>query len=100
MTLQWDLSNTPLARIDSALKVPTEGELFALVVGMLLAEGQSYEGLRSCELVLRDDQIPALAEAFEYRVPELAREFCADDNDLRRRLRELVGIRVTRLPGE
>ena len=74
MTLQWDLSNTPLARSESTFKVPTEGELFALAIAMLLAEGQSYENLRSCELVLRRDQLTAVAEVFEYRIPELRSE--------------------------
>lgn len=98
MTLQWDLSNTPLARSESDFKTPTEGELFALAVALLLAEGQSYESLRSCELVLGRDQLAAVAEVFEYRIPELASELGADDNDLRQRLAELVGIKVTRLP--
>ena len=94
MTLQWDLSNTPLARSESRFKAPAEGELFALAVAMLLAEGQSYENLRTCELVLHQDQLRTVAEVFEYRIPELAREF-GDSDALRRRLNELVGIRVT-----
>ena len=61
---------------------------------MILAEGQSCEGLRSCELIMRQDQLAAVAEVFEYRIPELAREF-GDSEDLRQRLMELVGIRVT-----
>ena len=94
MTLQWDLSDTPLARSESRFKAPTEGELFALAVAMILAEGQSYEGLRSCELVLHREQLRAVAEVFEYRIPELRTEF-GDSSDLRQRLMELVGIRVT-----
>ena len=96
MTLQWDLSDTLLARCESAFRAPTEGELFALVVGMLLAEGQTYEGLRCCELVLDKEKLTALAEVFEYRIPELACEF-GDSDDLRQRLMELVRIRVSRI---
>ncbi len=95
MTLQWDLSDTPLARSESRFKAPTEGELFALAVALLLAEGQSYENLRTCELVLHQDQLHTVAEVFEYRIPELASEVRGDD--LRQRLMELVGIRVTRI---
>ena len=95
MTLQWNLSNTPLARSESHFRAPTEGELFAMAVAMLLAEGQSYENLRTCELVLHREQLRAVAEVFEYRIPELASEVCGDD--LRQRLMELVGIRVTRI---
>jgi len=94
MALEWDLSDTPIARRDTAAKPPTEGELFALAVAMLLAEGESYENLRTCELVLHQDQLRTVAEVFEYRIPELAREF-GDSDALRRRLNELVGIRVT-----
>jgi len=96
MTLQWDLSDTPLARAETRLRAPSEGELFALVVAMILAEGQSYERLRSCELVLRREQVAAIAEVFEYRLPELASEF-GDSNGLQQRLTELVGVRVTRV---
>jgi hypothetical protein len=96
MTLQWDLSSTALARADSALKAPSEEVLFSLSVGMLLLEGISYRELIDRELVLHEDQLPALAEVFEYRIPELAREF-GDSDDLRQRLMELIGIRVTRL---
>ena len=95
VTLQWGLSDTPLAREESALKAPTEGELFALTVAHLLAEGQTYEGLRSYELVLQRELLRAVAEVFEYRIPELAREF-GESDELRQRLVELVGIRVTR----
>jgi len=94
--LQWDLSDTPLARSESMFKAPTEGELFALAVAMILAEGQSYEGLRSCELVLHREQLRAVAEVFEYRIPELRTEL-GESSDLRQRLMELVGIRVTRI---
>jgi len=95
MTLQWDLSDTPLARSESSFKAPAEGELFALAVAMILAEGQSYEGLRSCELVLHREQLRAVAEVFENRIPELAGEL---GKDIRQRLLELVGLRVTRIP--
>jgi len=95
VTLQWDLSDTPLARSESAFRAPTEGELFALVVALLLAEGQSYDGLKSCDLVLSQERLHAVAEVFEYRIPELASELRGDD--LRQRLLEMIGIRVTRL---
>ena len=68
---------------------------YAERMAMIFAEGQSYEGLRSYEVVLRREQLRAVAEVFEYRVPELAGEL---GNDVRQRLLELVGIRVTRIP--
>lgn len=96
MTLQWDFSNTPLARADATIRAPTESELFSLTVAMLLTSGQSYDDLRSCELAFHRDQLSAIAEVFEYRIPELAPERC-DCEKLRKRLAELVGIRVTRI---
>ena len=93
--LQWDLSNTPLAQKDTSGKVPTEGELFALTVGLLMLEAVTYDALRQREIVFHEENLGRLAEVFEYRLPELAREF-GDNERLRRRLTELVGIRVTR----
>ncbi len=93
--LQWDLSDTPLAQKDTPGKVPTEGELLALMVGLLMLEDIAYDALRHRELVLDDENLGRIAEIFEYRLPELAREF-GDAERLRQRLTELSGIRMTR----
>jgi len=97
MTLQWDLSQTPLARGNGNSKAPNEGELLALMVGLLMLEDTTYEALQHREIVFREEDQPQLVEIFEYRLPELAREF-GDGERLRNRLAELVGIRVTRSP--
>ena len=75
--------------------MPTEGELLALTVGLLMLEDIAYEALRHRELVLYEENLGGLAEIFEYRLPELAREF-GDSGRLRQRLAELTGIRMTR----
>ena len=93
--LQWDLSDTPLAQKGMPGTVPTEGELLALVVGLLMLEDITYETLRHRELVLDEENLGHLVEVFEYRLPELAREF-GDGEHLRQRLAELTGIRMTR----
>ncbi len=93
--LQWDLSDTPLAASDTPGRVPTEGELLALMVALLMHEDVTYNDLRHRVLVLHDENRAQIIEIFEYRLPELAREFGAGDQ-LRQRLIELVGIRVTR----
>lgn len=95
MTLQWDLSDTPLAQDETPEKVPTEGELLALMVALLMLEDISYGALKYRELVLDEENLGCLVEVFEYRLPELAREF-GDSGQLRQRLAELTGIRVTR----
>ena len=93
--LQWDLTNTPLAQKDTPGKVPTEGELLAVMVGLLMLEDITYETLRHRELVLDEENLGRLVEVFEYRLPELAREF-GDSGLLQQRLAELSGIRMTR----
>ena len=93
--LQWDLSATPLAHRETPGKVPTEGELLALMVGLLMLEDIAYDALRHRELVLDDENLGRTVEIFEYRLPELAREF-GDSECLRQRLAELSGIRMTR----
>ena len=95
--LRWDLSATPLCRKGIPGRVITEGELLALFVGLWMLEDITYEALRRRELVLDGDNLRRLAEVFEYRLPELAREF-GDGGCLRPRLSELVGIRVRRSP--
>ena len=93
--LQWDISDTPLAQKDSPGKVPTEGELLALTVGLLMLEDIPYEALTRREFVLQGQDLVRLVETFEYRLPELEREF-ATSALLRQRLSEFVGIRITR----
>ena len=43
--LQWNLSDTPLAQKDTPGKVPAEGELLALTVGLLML-GDIFRPLR------------------------------------------------------
>ena len=74
---------------------PTEGELLALMVGLILLEDVTYDALRHRALVLDEENLARLLEVFEYRLPELAREF-GDSGRLRQRLAELSGIRMTR----
>jgi len=94
MTLEWDLSDTPIARRDTAAKPPTEGELFALITGLLLLNGIAYRDLQIQDIVLHASEWEQLAQLMEYRLPEIASEF-GDSQSLRERLREFVGIRVT-----
>jgi len=98
MTLEWDLSETPIARSDTVAKPPTEGELFALVTGMLLMNGIAYCDLQARVVVLHESECEQLAEVIEYRLGEIASEF-GDSQSLRERLREFIGIRVTGMVG-
>ena len=93
--LQWDLSNTLLAQRETPGKVPTEGELLALMVALLMLEDVTYDTLKYRELGLHEENRARLLEVFEYRLPELARKF-GNSECLRQRLVQLTGIRMTR----
>lgn len=94
--LQWDLSDTPLARENSSVAVPSEGELLVLMVGLLLLEGLAYRDLRNRTLRLTHENIDGVAEVIEERLPTLCPDIGSGDR-LRRRLEQFVGIKVTRL---
>ena len=93
--LQWDLSDTPLAKKGTPAQVPTEGELLALLVGLLLLEGVAYRDLVHRDLELRDEDRESLVQLLEYRLPELAREYGGSVR-LRQRLSDFVGTRMMR----
>ena len=52
--LQWDVLETPLARREAPGKVPTEGKLLVLMVGLLMPEDLTCEVLEHRELPLRE----------------------------------------------
>jgi AraC-like DNA-binding protein len=65
------------------------------MVGLLMLENVTYDTLQHRELALHEENRARLLDVFEYRLPELAREF-GDSERLRQRLVELTGIRMTR----
>ena len=93
--LQWDLSDTPLASSALPLAVPSEAELFALLVGLLVLEKLSYADLIYQPVAMTHDNIEAVARLMEERIPTLARDV-GTGRGLRRRLAQLVGVRVMR----
>lgn len=52
--LQWDVLETPLARREAPGKVPIEGKLLVLMVGLLMPEDVTCEVLEHRELPLRE----------------------------------------------
>ncbi len=92
--LQWDLSDTPLATSETPGRVPTQGELLALMVALLMHEDVTYDALKHRVLAMQNDNRSQIIEIFEYRLPELAREFGSGEQ-LRQRMLELEGIRLT-----
>lgn len=91
--LQYDLSRTRLASAEEPRPVPTEGELLALTVSLLLLDGCACADLawRSLELTfINRDRV---AVFIERRLQPLLRDF-VNPFDIRGRLDELVGLRI------
>ncbi len=95
--IQYDLTNTPLAHDARVCHPPSDAELFAVTLGLMLHAGCGFTELKSRVLILTQQSTWRVAQLLEERTPALAREL-GDPRGLRRRLRELVGIRITRRP--
>ena len=91
--LEYDLSATILARSDQPPRIPTEGEMLALLVGLMLAEECTIEELHRRQLMLTEDNLDEVARLIEQYVLPWARELGAG-TELRIRLGELTGLRV------
>ncbi|MBE7508211.1 MAG: hypothetical protein HS101_18265 [Planctomycetia bacterium] len=96
--MQYDLTDTPIARSGRPLPPPSEAELLAVTVGLMLAEDCARCELGRRELVLTGCNYRRIATLVEERTPPLARDF-GDARQLRRRLRALVGLRITTTRG-
>lgn len=93
--LAYDLTDTLLAQSDLPVRVPRDGELLAITVALLVDEGRTFSDLNRADVMLTARNYRRVAELIEERTPPLAREF-GDPTRLRGRLKELVGLRVTR----
>jgi hypothetical protein len=91
--LQYDLSATTVARSDEALRPPSEGELLAITVALMLLSNCACSELRGRSLTLTQRNCRRVAELIEERTPPLAREF-GGPLQLRQRLVDLVGLSV------
>lgn len=91
--IQYDLTNTALAHGLRPRRPPSEAELFALTLGLLLNARCGFAALSRQTLVLTASNYLRVAQLLEERAPALASEL-GDPRRLRRRLRELIGISV------
>lgn len=94
LVVQYDLTNTALAAAPQRAALPSEAELTALTVAMLIATHSAFSELAGRELVLSDDMLEAVGGLFDGPLAALARDF-GSTSDVRRRLREFVGLRVS-----
>jgi hypothetical protein len=93
--LQYDMTNTLLAKCSGLVVVPTEGELEVIKTGLLLVDGLSFLDLRHRNLELSRDRCGPLAELISQRLTPFVRVFGSPDR-MRKRLAELSGIRISR----
>lgn len=91
--MQYNLSATSLADSGSAFACPSEGELTALTVALLLESQQSFDDLGGRELVLTDANVDSVIKVLEQQLSPLIREF-RRNRDPRARVRAFVGLRV------
>lgn len=91
----YDLTNTAVATGARPIRPPSDLELFAITVGLLMVEDRGFSELASASLELTGRRCRRVAEVLEERAPSLAREF-GGPLLLRNRLRDLIGLRVSR----
>ena len=91
--LQYDLTHTSLFDAATRVSLPSEAEMFAMTIALLLVHDLAYNDLAQSELELRNEDLTAVAECIEYRLCPLGHDF-GDPETLRNRLREFVGLRI------
>lgn len=92
--MQVDLTKTRLMQAATAVRPPSEAEMFVLTVAMLLANDSTYSELSGLGLELTQEGVRTVAECIEYRTPAFTRDLgCGEE--LRKRLTELVGLRIS-----
>lgn len=91
----YDLTKTSVATSARPIRPPSDLELFAITVGLLLVEDRGFGELAVASLELTERNRRRIAELLEERAPSLAREF-GGPLLLRNRLRDLTGLRVSR----
>ncbi len=94
--IQYDLTQTPLFNATTGVKAPNDAELFVVTAALLLVNEASYSELGRSEIALSSDNVESVAACIEKRLPEFARDVQVHAT-LRRRLADLVGMRIYRL---
>lgn len=90
--LEYDLSQTRFGR--ESYRLPSEGELFAVTLALMVAEDCAFWELSERSLTLTEDNSQQVAEVIERFCCPLTRDI-GNGTHLRARLTQLVGIRIS-----
>ena len=91
--LMYDLTNTRIFTDDTSPAAPTDCEMLALTVALLLVTDTAYRELDDHGIVLTHERIELVAACIEERLPPLDRD-TGHGQDLRMRLADLEGMRI------
>ncbi|MBK8915386.1 MAG: hypothetical protein IPM64_12445 [Phycisphaerales bacterium] len=91
----YDLTKMAAATSLRPIRPPSDFELFAITVGLLMVENRGFSELTTGPVELTNRNRRRVAELLEERAPSLAREF-GTALRLRSRLVELTGLIVER----
>jgi len=92
--LQYDLTSTRLFESISIETIPTEAEVSALTVALLVIRGAAYSDLSACDFVIRMNEVEELALCIEVQLAAFTRDLGCG-NQLRDRIRDFVGLRIS-----
>ena len=95
--IQFDLTSTQLAKSREAIPIPSEGELTAVSLALMLAADCSWSELENGSLALTEQNQEAVAELIEKRLTPLTRDI-GRGKALRHRLGQLAGLAVGAIP--
>lgn len=90
---QYDLTLTPLAASPARVRVPSEPELMAILVAMMIRHDRAPSELSALQLVFGASDEEQVARIIEERLAPFARDLGSGEH-LRERLRWLVGMRI------
>jgi len=90
---QYDLTMTPLAAQPARESIPSEPELVAVLVSMLLRHDRAPSELRAAPMVLLETDQEAVARIIERTLTPFARDL-GSGGFLRMRLQRLTGLQI------
>ncbi len=91
--LQYDMTNTKLFHATEYVRMPSDGELFAITAALLIVHGRSFGELAAWPLCVEECLLDALSDCLGSELKPLAGDLTRD-HELRARLRHFVGMSV------